>query len=72
MLDWILENWTTIFTIIGLIATVCSTIVGLFGKCKWLSYVVKVCDYMSVFNTPENKEKIEKANESLKKAKNKK
>lgn len=69
MLDWILENWTAIFTIIGLVATVCSTIVGLFGKFKWLSYVVKVCDYMSIFNTPENKEKIEKANAALKKKK---
>lgn len=69
MLDWILENWTSIFTIIGLIGTVCSTIVGLFGKFKWLSYVVKVCDYMSIFNTPENKEKIEKVNADLKKKK---
>ena len=31
--------------------------------------VVKVCDYMSIFNTPENKEKIEKANADLKKKK---
>lgn len=71
MLDWILENWTTIFAIIGLIGTVCSTIVGLFGNCKWLSFIVKICDHASIFNTPENKQKIEEANAKLKKAKNK-
>ena len=72
MLDWIINNWTAIFTIIGLVGTVCSGVVGLFGNCKWLSVVVKICDKMSIFNTPENKAKIEKANEALKKTKNKK
>ena len=69
MLDWILENWTTIFTVIGLVGTVCSTVVGLLGNCKWLGFFVKICDYMSVFNTQKTKPKLKKPVLKLKKRK---
>lgn len=60
MVDWIVENWETIFAIIGIIGTACTAIVKAFSGCKWASWIVKICDWMSVVNTQENKEKIAK------------
>lgn len=61
MIDWVLNNWTDIFSVIGIIGTGCTGIVKVFGGCKWASALVKLCDYASVVNTPENKARIEKA-----------
>lgn len=60
MIDWILNNWETIFSIIGIIGTTCTAIVKVFSGCKWASWIVKICDWFSVVNTKENKEKIAK------------
>lgn len=57
-MTWILENWEMIFAIIGIIGTACSAIVKVFSGCKWAAWIVKVCDWFSVVNTQENKEKI--------------
>lgn len=58
MLEWILNNWDTVFAVIGILGTVCTTIVTAFSKVSWLSYVVKACDWLSVVNTAENKAKL--------------
>ena len=57
-MTWILENWEMIFAIIGIIGTACSAIVKAFSGCKWAAWIVKICDWFSVVNTQENKEKI--------------
>lgn len=57
-MTWILENWEMIFAIIGIIGTACSAIVKVFSGCKWAAWIVKICDWFSVVNTQENKEKI--------------
>lgn len=66
MINWILINWETIFAIIGIIGTACTAIVKAFSKCKWAAFIVKFCDWMSVVNTAENKEKIAKATKKSK------
>ena len=58
MIDFILKNWETIFGIIGIVGTTCTAIVKVFSGCKWASWIVKICDWFSVVNTKENKEKI--------------
>ena len=64
MIDWILGHWESIFSWIGLVVTTCSGVVKLTPSTKddgvW-GKVVKVLDYASVVNTPENKARIEKA-----------
>lgn len=64
MIDWILGHWESIFSWIGLAVTTCTGIVKLTPSTKddgiW-GKVVKVLDYASVVNTPENKARIEKA-----------
>lgn len=60
MIDWIITNRETIFAVIGIIGTVCTAIVKAFSGCKWASWIVKICDWFSVVNTKENKEKIAK------------
>jgi hypothetical protein len=60
MIDWICENWDQIFMVIGIVGTACTAIVKAFSGCKWASWIVKICDTMSVVNTKENKEKIAK------------
>lgn len=69
MIDWILTHWDSVFSWIGLIVTTCSGVVKLTPTSKddgaW-GKVLKVLDYASVVNTPENKARIEKA---LKKSK---
>lgn len=60
MIDWIITNWETIFAVIGIIGTACTAIVKAFSGCKWASWIVKICDWFSVVNTKENKEKIAK------------
>lgn len=57
-MTWILENWEMIFAIIGIIGTACSAIVKVFSGCKWAAWIVRICDWFSVVNTQENKEKI--------------
>lgn len=61
MLNWLVTHWETIFAIIGIVGTVCSAIVKMFSRCKWAAWVVKICDWFSVVNTQENKEKIANA-----------
>lgn len=58
---WLLNNWETIFAIIGIAGTTCTAIVKTFSGCKWAAAIVKICDWLSVVNTEENKEKIAKA-----------
>ena len=60
MIDWLLNNWSEIFGVIGIIGTGCTGFVKLFGGCKWASALVKLCDYASVVNTPTNKAILEK------------
>lgn len=67
MLEFIANNWETIFAIIGIIGTACSAIVKAFSGCKWASWIVKICDWMSVVNTQENKDKIASAANKKKK-----
>lgn len=66
MLDFITNNWETIFAIIGIVGTACSAIVKAFSGCKWASWIVKICDKLSVVNTAENKEKIANATKKKK------
>lgn len=69
-MDWIVNNWETIFAVIGIIGTICTAFVELFSGRKLgkvFSIAVKICDLFSVVNTKENKEKI--ANASKKKSK---
>lgn len=61
MISFFAENWETIFAIIGIAGTTCTAIVKVFSGCKWASVIVKICDWLSVVNTEENKKKIAKA-----------
>ena len=64
MIDWIFEHYDSIFAWIGFITTTASGAVALTPSKKddgiW-GKVLKVLDYVSVFNTPSNKEKLAKA-----------
>ena len=60
MIDWILNNWSDIFSVIGIVGTSCTAIVKVFGGCKWASVLVKICDNASIVNTPANKAILEK------------
>lgn len=63
MIDWIVEHWESIFSWIGLAVTTCTGVVKLTPTTKDDSVVgkiVKVADYLSVVNTPANKEKLAK------------
>lgn len=64
MIDWILGHWESIFSWIGLVTTTASGVVALTPTKKddgiW-GGLVKVLDYVSVVNTPSNKEKLAKA-----------
>lgn len=66
MIDFIYNNWETIFAIIGIAGTACSAIVKAFSGCKWAAWIVKICDKLSVVNTAENKEKIANATKKRK------
>ncbi len=61
MIDFIVNYWESIFTVIGVAGTVCTGIVKAFSGCKWATVIVKLCDWLSVVNTEENKAKIAKA-----------
>ena len=61
MIDFISNNWESIFAIIGIAGTACTGIVKAFSGCKWAAVIVKICDWLSVVNTAENKAKIAKA-----------
>ena len=64
MLEWIVEHWESIFSWIGLAVTTCTGVAGLTKTKKDDSIVgkiVKVADYLSVVNTPANREKLAKA-----------
>lgn len=61
MIDWIVEHWESIFSWIGLAVTTCTGIVKLTPTTKDDSVVgkiVKAADWLSVVNTPANKEKL--------------
>lgn len=63
MIDWIVENWDSIFKYIGYAVTACTAIVKFTPTTKddtIVSKVVKIADWASVVNTPENKAKLEK------------
>ena len=70
MLDFIIENFDTFFTILGKVVFTGSALVCLTKSTKvgslW-SKVLKIADVVSVFNTPETKEKLKQANEKIKK-----
>lgn len=57
-MSWLANNIELIFSIIGVSVTVCSSIVRLFSRYKWASIIVKICDWLSIVNTEENKQKI--------------
>ena len=65
-MTWLLDNWETIFAVIGIVGTACSGIVKVFSGCKWASWIVKICDWCSVVNTEENKQKIANATKKKK------
>ena len=67
-MTWLVENWDKIFAVLGIIGAACTGFVATFGKtkCPWLAWIVKICDWMSVVNTAENKAKIEKATKKAK------
>ncbi len=67
MIDFILEHWDTFFAIVGITGTTCTAIVAAFSKCKWLSVIVKLCDWISVANTAENKAILKDHKEKAKK-----
>jgi hypothetical protein len=63
MIDYILEHWDSIFGWFGLAVATASGAIkltpskkddGLWGK------IIGVLDYISIFNTPSNKEKLQK------------
>lgn len=63
MIDWIVEHWESIFSWIGLAVTTCTGVVKLTPTKKddgIAAKIVKVADYLSVVNTPANKEKLAK------------
>ena len=60
-MTWLAEHWEEIFAVIGIAGTACTSIVKVFSSCKWAGWIVKICDWLSVVNTEENKEKIAKA-----------
>ena len=63
MIDWIVDNWDNIFKYIGYAVTACTAIVKFTPTTKddnIVSKVVKIADWASVVNTPENKAKLEK------------
>lgn len=59
-MSWLANNIDTIFAIIGFSVTVCSSFVEFFSKSsnKWVKIIVKICDWLSIVNTEENKQKI--------------
>lgn len=63
MINWIVENWESVFSWIGLIVTTCTGVVKLTPTTKddsiW-NKVVKIADWASIVNTKENKEKLAK------------
>lgn len=63
MISWIVENWESVFSWIGLIVTTCTGVVKLTPTTKddsiW-NKVVKIADWASIVNTKENKEKLAK------------
>ena len=69
MIDWIVENWDNIFKYIGYAVTACTAIVKFTPTTKddnIASKLVKIADWASVINTPENKAKLEKATKKSK------
>lgn len=65
-MTWIINNWDNIFAVIGIAGTTCTAVVKAFSGCKWASKIIKVCDWLSVVNTEENKAKIAKASKKSK------
>ena len=62
MIDWIVENWENIFKYIGYAVTACTAIVKFTPTTKddgIANKIVKIADWASVINTPENKAKLE-------------
>lgn len=66
MFDFISNNWESIFAVIGIAGTTCTAVVKAFSGCKWAAFIVKICDWLSVVNTEENKAKIAKASKKSK------
>ena len=69
MLDFIIEHFDDFFTILGKVVFTGSALVGFTKSTKvgslW-SKVLKIADIVSIFNTPETKEKLKQANEKIK------
>lgn len=61
MLGWLANNIDFIFEVIGVAVTVGTAVVQLFSGKKWAGWIVKICNWLSVVNTEENKEIIKKA-----------
>lgn len=66
-MTWLLNNIDLIFEIIGIAVTAGTGIVSLFSTKPWAKWIVKVCDWLSVINTEQNKQAIKKALEKKKK-----
>ena len=67
MIELLANNIDLIFEVIGVAVTVGTTVVQLFSGKKWAERIVKICNWLSVVNTEENKEIIKKALEKKKK-----
>ena len=59
MFDFIVENWDFIFSCVVIFGSAGTALFSRFGW-KWAQVLAKVCDKVSIVNTKENKEKIEK------------
>ena len=70
MIDWIIDNFDNFFSVLGKVVFVGSSLVGLTKSTKvgsFWSKVLKVADVVSIFNTPETKEKLKEVKEKIKK-----
>lgn len=59
MFDFIVENWDFIFSCIVIVGSLGTALFSRFGW-KWAQTIAKICDKVSIVNTKQNKEKIEK------------
>ena len=63
-MNWLLENWETIFAIYGMLVAFCTAVVKLTPTQKddaFLAKIVKWCDVFSTVFTKEDAETIAKA-----------
>lgn len=70
MMQWLVDNWETIFAVWGMLVTFCTAVVKLTPTTKddkILAWVVKWADVFSIVFTKKDAETIAKALEKSKK-----